>query len=335
MTINATAPCRIDDIGGWTDTWFAHHGAVFSMAINPGAVVQIKTVEHPGVCINLENYHKTWTLDNSDFDECHPFIAEAIRCNTCEDDGMEIHVQSDMPPGASTGTSAAVIVALCAALARAMMPERDYYKSVQQLALHAHNIETRLGFESGIQDQVAAANGGINLIEISPYPKYSVESCKPDGIGRAGLENRLMLVYIGKPHMSSEIHKRVIASLGEDPQDSPLLKQLRVVAYSAMAAMYAHEFVILGQYMDANTAILRRMHADLVCDAAEEVIDIADKLGALGCKVNGAGGDGGSLTILTDGSLSGRIQLRERIKQAGYEVIPISLNFDGVKVWEG
>ncbi len=102
-----------------------------------------------------------------------------------------------------------------------------------------------------------------------------------------------------------------------------------------MAAMYAHEFVILGQYMDANTAILRRMHADLVCDAAEEVIDIADKLGALGCKVNGAGGDGGSLTILTDGSLSGRIQLRERIKQAGYEVIPISLNFDGVKVWEG
>ena len=335
MTINATAPCRICDIGGWTDTWFAHHGAVFSMAINPGAVVQIKTVEHPGVCINLENYGETWLLDNSDFDECHPFIAEAIRCNTCEDDGMEISIHSGMPPGASTGTSAAVIVALCAALERTVLAERSYYKSTQDLALHAHDIETRLGFESGIQDQVAAANGGINLIEISPYPKYSVESYYLDGINKPELENRLMLVYIGKPHMSSEIHKMVIESLGEDPRDNHLLEELRALAKRAMWAMHTRDFFDLGNMMRANTDVLRRMHADLVCDAAEDVIDIADKSGALGCKVNGAGGDGGSLTILTDGSLSGRIQLREKIKQAGYEVIPISLNFDGVKVWEG
>ena len=34
-TIRASAPTRICDMGGWTDTWFAEHGTVFSIAIEP------------------------------------------------------------------------------------------------------------------------------------------------------------------------------------------------------------------------------------------------------------------------------------------------------------
>ena len=37
----ATAPIRICDIGGWTDTWFARHGQVFNMAVRPGVGVRI------------------------------------------------------------------------------------------------------------------------------------------------------------------------------------------------------------------------------------------------------------------------------------------------------
>ena len=39
--INAVAPTRICDVGGWTDTRFARSGAVFNIAIYPYVEVQI------------------------------------------------------------------------------------------------------------------------------------------------------------------------------------------------------------------------------------------------------------------------------------------------------
>src|SRR5207237_9326036 len=36
----ATAPVRVCDIGGWTDTWFARHGHVCSIAVRPGVTVR-------------------------------------------------------------------------------------------------------------------------------------------------------------------------------------------------------------------------------------------------------------------------------------------------------
>ena len=39
--INSAAPIRICDNGGWTDTWFAGHGAIFNIAVAPCAEVQL------------------------------------------------------------------------------------------------------------------------------------------------------------------------------------------------------------------------------------------------------------------------------------------------------
>ena len=39
--INATAPIRICDNGGWTDTWVARHGKVFNIAVRPLVTVRI------------------------------------------------------------------------------------------------------------------------------------------------------------------------------------------------------------------------------------------------------------------------------------------------------
>ena len=59
--INATAPIRICDLGGWTDTWFAEHGLVFNIGVYPYAEVQIR-VSHGRseaggrITINAENF---------------------------------------------------------------------------------------------------------------------------------------------------------------------------------------------------------------------------------------------------------------------------------------
>ena len=55
--------------------------------------------------------------------------------------------------------------------------------------------------------------------------------------------------------------------------------------------------------MVENTDAQTQLHSELVGADAQAIIGCAREHGALGWKVNGAGGDGGSLTLLT-GSLS-------------------------------
>ena len=58
--INAVAPIRVCDIGGWTDTWFAHTGAVLNIAVYPYVEVQVRVDREPEaskhVIISVENY---------------------------------------------------------------------------------------------------------------------------------------------------------------------------------------------------------------------------------------------------------------------------------------
>ena len=42
--LEATAPVRIADCGGWTDTWFAKVGLVCSIAVEPGIRVRLLRV---------------------------------------------------------------------------------------------------------------------------------------------------------------------------------------------------------------------------------------------------------------------------------------------------
>ena len=80
--ISAVAPTRICDIGGWTDTWFAKRGAVFSIAVYPYVEVQLFLCDQGGndrVTINFENYGERHTFDvtNLTYDH-HPLIQAAL-----------------------------------------------------------------------------------------------------------------------------------------------------------------------------------------------------------------------------------------------------------------
>jgi D-glycero-alpha-D-manno-heptose-7-phosphate kinase len=316
--INATAPCRINDIGGWTDTRFAKYGAVCSIAVNPGVHVQITepALGPAGISVHLHNYGETWDADDKGFAGKHPFISGAINRTAFEGDDIRIDIYSGMPPGASTGTSAAVVVALLAALAEKM--GNPYTTS--HLVTDAHRVETELGYESGIQDQAAAAYGGVSFYELR------------DSI-KAELENRLMLVYLGKPHASSEIHKRVIEQLGENAEDSPHIDALRTLAHTARTALYHGDFETYGRCMTDNTAQQKLMGAGLVTPNARVAIEIARREDALGWKVNGAGGYGGSVTLLTDGLISPRIRIERELVDNGFEIVPVSIARHGVQVW--
>lgn len=254
----ATAPVRVCDAGGWTDTWFARQGVVCSIAVRPGVRVEVVPGEGPGPSSAL--------LDAA--------MAEAGAS------GAHVRVRSGVPAGSSLGTSAAVVVATLAALG---VPRAE-------LAARAHRVETeRLGLQSGVQDQIAAVHGGAALLDIA-YPDVRRRALPiPAQLGR-----RLVTVFLGE-HRSSAVHERVIAEL---TADGGALGELRRCATAAADALEAGDLRAYGAALAANTEAQRALHPSLVSPAAQRVIDAGRSVGALGWKVNGAGGDGGTVTVL-------------------------------------
>jgi D-glycero-alpha-D-manno-heptose-7-phosphate kinase len=300
--INSTAPTRICDNGGWTDTWFAQHGAIFNIAVTPATEVQLRVFKHDGnsaaFTIHAQNFNEHYSFEqpNGKYGE-HPLIEAVFDCVPVpKGQAVELSIFSQAPPGCSTGTSASVTVAAIGAL-DCLTPGR---LNPYEVAATAHKVETEmLHQQCGIQDQIAAAFGGINFIEMDRYPSASVTRIVLPKAVEHELEARLALIYVGLGHSSSHIHEMVIRELENAGPDAAKLEPLRGTAAKSRDALCASDFVAFGRAMIENTEAQRNLHPELVGASHQEIIDIAKEHGALGWKVNGAGGAGGSVTLLS------------------------------------
>lgn len=336
-TVAAAAPIRVCDNGGWTDTWFARHGKVFNIGVSPYVEVRVgvrSRDELPArIVLAVENYGDRYAFDPEVPPGEHPLLEATVDdIGVPEDCSLEINIRSDAPVGGSTGTSAAAVVALVGAL-DALTPGR---MAPGEIASAAHRIEVdRVGTEAGVQDQLCAAFGGINYIEIPDYPNASLSQLSvPDALWRE-LERRLVLVYLGRPHVSSEVHRRVIDGLHGARGSSPRLDPLRRAAEEARDAVLAGDLVALGRAMTRNTDAQGDLHPGLVGPEARAVIEVASAEGALGWKVNGAGGEGGSVTLLSGPDHRVERRLLDAVQEADprFQIIPTRLSRQGVRVW--
>ncbi len=337
--INSIAPIRIADFGGWTDTWFAKFGKVLNFAVSPHAEVQIRILPRrddvPRVTIYAENYGERYTLDaiGGTYDR-HPLLEAALQyMGVPQDTALEIDIFSEAPVGASTGTSAAVSVALVGGL-DLLKPGR---LTPHEVARAAHRIETvLLHQQSGVQDQLASAFGGINYIEILDYPNAIVSPVVVPLTTLWELERRLLLVFLGQSHSSSKVHEQVIAELEDAGPDAERLRPLRRTPLLARDALYMADFDALGKAMIENTEAQAALHPDLVSPRHRAVIDVARRHQAIGWKVNGAGGDGGSVTLLGGPHTAANREMLRAIaaEVPGTQNIPVYLSPTGLRVWE-
>ena len=334
--INSVAPIRICDNGGWTDTWFAGYGKIFNIGVYPYAEVQIKVFPNLGdrIIINAENYGERYIVTPEKHWDKHPLLEAAIEyMRVPQEYAFEVSIYSEAPSGASTGTSAAVTVALIGALDQ-LSPGR---MTPYEVALAAQRVETELLHQqSGIQDQLCSAYGGINYIEMFLYPHAAVSPITIPNADWWELERRLALIYLGKSHRSSDVHDMVIRALENAGPQCPQLNDLRRTASKSRDALYAADFTALGAAMTENTQAQERLHPDLISPEAHRVIEIAQAHGALGWKVNGAGGDGGSLTLLCNESSPVKRAMIRAIEQenTSFKNIPIYLSRYGLRVWK-
>ena len=293
------------DAGGWTDTWFARHGAVCHFAVGPGTEVLARLSPAgvgPGnrdnqVRLSVADFGDSYTYPAEQPPGHHPLLEAAIGA-AAAGRSLEVATRSAVPAGSSLGTSASVVVALIAALQELAGP--SWVTSPSALAQAAHEVETvDLLRQSGVQDQVAAAFGGANLVIIDPYPSFEV---RPLGLARGvadALARRVVTVYLSAFHDSSAVHETVIERLaGDQAEAERLMQPLRASAARAASALAAGDLDAYGAAMVANTEAQAALHPSLVNPLARHAITVAKRCGALGWKVNGAGGPGGTVTVL-------------------------------------
>ena len=338
--IHARAPLRINDIGGWTDTWFAREGWVLNMAVVPPIEVQVKVFENrerrkKRVLLHTENTGESfWVNPDRPASSPHPFLQHIIaRLRPPEDLKLEVNLFSPVPAGISTGTSAAVCVALLGALSYLNKGE----VVLKEIVSLAHRVETEdLKQQSGIQDQICAAYGGVCFIHMHRYPQGRVEKMALEPRIWEELDRRLCLIYLGRPHLSSVIHERVIARLQKGGPEWKALERMKRLPIQAKTALLDGDLETLGAVMVENTECQRRLSRELVSSGADAIAAVARRYKASGWKVNGAGGRGGSMTILANRDDGLKRKMLQAIVALGKGVrpLPASLSPTGLEAWE-
>ena len=317
MHVVATTPVRIADCGGWTDTWFADRGAVCNIASGPGVRVEV-SYDHSGsfaATLDLASLGIEYSY-GAVAPERNQLVEKAIAVHGPRSGALSISIRSGVPAGCGTGTSASVAVALIGALRAACHEPFD----AELVARLAHELETvHLGQQSGVQDQWAAALGGAQLLIIDRYPIVTARPLAVADATWATLQTDLITVWLGRPHDSSAIHSQVIAEF-ESGALLAKLEPLRRAANDAAEALERGDLHAYGAALVANNEAQRSLSGALIGHDAQRAIEIVHQCGALGWKVNGAGGNGGTLTVLCSHSATTVV---EALAAHGYQTLPL------------
>ena len=325
--MRASVPVRVADVGGWTDTWFGSPGRVCSLAVGPGVVVDASVVtgRSPGAALVrlIASVDDTSLLDHA----VDAVVEDLDLTSMLEDgDGIDVTISSSVPPGASLGTSASVVVGVLGALDSLV---GGGARLSADLAVLAHEVEvTRAGREAGVQDQWAAALGGAGLMAIAPYPTVRHERLAVPHAALHEIGSRLVTVVFG-PHDSSAVHGEVINAMvgcGGEVHDRArrALAHLSALAGDAAEALLAGDVERWAAVLTASTEGQAALHTGLVGRAHREAIDLASAHGASGWKVNGAGGEGGSLTVVASPQPGAVERLASALDRGGWQVVDLA-----------
>ncbi len=193
-------------------------------------------------------------------------------------------------------------------------------KAKTKLAEIVYGIEQAMGLVGGKQDQYASAFGGINFMEFKK-DKVIVKrlNLKKEVIEK--LENKLVLVYTGKPHFSGNTNGAMMDNLRKGKNNQNLLR-IKNIAIEMKNALLKGDLERFAELMNEETGERKKLHKSIVPSSTQKIIATAMENGAVAAKVCGSGG-GGSILFFGD-----KTKLKQKFKD---DVIDFKFDFQGLR----
>jgi len=204
-------------------------------------------------------------------------------------EGLHIDIVSESPPRGALGGSSTAAVALIGALSMTVGGRAYQEKTV----LLAHAIEEAVaGVPCGLQDQLAAAYGGIHAWywpsepTDPPYKGREVLTRKDYG----ELEKRILLAYCGVPHQSSHINSKWVQQFGAG-KDRRLWWDIVGSTKAFVKALSVKDWASAVEAMHEEVAARRKMTPEVFGEMGDRLV-ISAMSHDCGARFTGAGGGG-------------------------------------------
>ncbi|MDP6373967.1 MAG: hypothetical protein QF463_10345 [Vicinamibacterales bacterium] len=331
MHLNASAPMRIDLAGATLDIWplyLYHAGAqTLNVAVTLRARCWLRTRNDRRLVLrSIDTNQRVETDHWSALPEDAPWRLLKRILAHFDGTGLEVVTQSDSPIGAGIAGSSALNIATCAALAR----WRGLDLTGEALLGVAMNLEAQaIDVPTGAQDYRPAFYGGVSAVELGV-----------GGVTRVGLEvdaaalaDRLIVAYTGASRQSGINNWQVMKGrIDGDPGVTEHFDQICQVAGAMRRALVAADWPEVGRQIAREWELRKQLAPGVTTPAIDDLIGRAERAGALGAKVCGAGGGGCIATFAEPGNMAA---VTAALAKGGATILACRVDTDGLTVAEG
>ncbi len=316
MIITRT-PLRVSFFGGGTDypTWFREHGgAVLSTTIDKYLYLHVRYLP-PFFDFKSRIVWSQIEQVQSSAEIKHPAIRGILEWMKINE-GVEVLHHGDLPARTGLGSSSSFTVGLLHAL-HAMRGELISKRVLAEEAIYVE--QTVLRENVGVQDQIAAAFGGLNRVDIRSDASFEVVPLVVQAERLASLQDHLLLIYTGLSRHASEIAAEQVSTMGDKTAEMKAMRAMVDDGEKILASTGSlRDF---GRLLDEAWQRKRSLSSKIAPTLVNEMYDAARKAGADGGKLLGAGGGGFMLLFVQP-------EKRAAVLRSLEKLLPVPFKFE-------
>lgn len=317
------SPLRISLGGGGTDlpSYYKEYGGfLIAAGINKHVYISL-----------AETFNKNYIIKYSKFEEAnsikkikHPLFRETLlkmRIKT----PLNIASHADIPAGTGMGSSGCFTVTLINALS-AFQKKILTKKKIAELACE---IEiNKLKEPVGKQDQYASAFGGLNSYEFKSNGSVLIRKINITKKRIEELKKNLIIFFTGYSRSSYKIlQKQDVSSKFFDKAMINNLHKIKQFGLQSRSILENGDIDDMGRVMHEHWQYKKERSSFMTNDTINELYKIAQKNGALGGKLIGAGGGGFLMFYSKNTKL-----IEKKFTKLGLKKLDFDFDFEGTRI---
>lgn len=321
---------RIGFFGGGTDVSpYAEEygGKVLNCTIDKYVRCMLRPNKQPGLLIrSLDLEEVSRNVGGRQWDG-RLDLPQAVLDAMPEAQGVEVTMFSDVPPGSGLGSSSALVVSMLRVLyGVAKLPVDPH--ALAELAYRIERVD--MGIPGGRQDQYSAVFGGLAVYHFG-RGRVIVEPVSTDPTALLELESCLVLGYIGDRRLLTQHLMEDQVRRLKEGETLRLHDETKALVDTACGLLRRQKIDEFGRLLHHAWEVKKAFSPHISPPFVDEIYALAQRHGAWGGKITGAGGGGFMVFVCP---FDRRLELERVLGEAGMRVRPFSFTTRGVETWE-